>query len=200
MFLFCLRLLWGFFVCLGFGLVVVVLFSSPSPRKFCNPITKTKGPLEGYRHLDYTSREAARPARLVLGRRWRTGDLARVGAKCGRARAGGFGGLGKMAASEKSCSSAPRAAVYPEWESDHLWICLLALGFNPKCHRDVRLGRLVLGRVGGGRRRGVRAGYRSGARGGSVSPWPPRGPVPHARESAREVSAVPPQSTLLETF
>uniref|UniRef100_A0A674HGE6 HAUS augmin like complex subunit 6 n=2 Tax=Taeniopygia guttata TaxID=59729 RepID=A0A674HGE6_TAEGU len=129
---------WG---SLGFGLVVFVLFSSPSPRKFCNPITKTKGPLEGYRHLDYTSREAARPARLVLGRGWRTGDLARVGARCGRARAGGFGGLGKMAALELSFRSAPRAAAYPQWESDHLWICLLALGLNPKRHQGVRLGR-----------------------------------------------------------
>ncbi|NXB14267.1 HAUS6 protein, partial [Rhagologus leucostigma] len=27
------------------------------------------------------------------------------------------------------------------WESDHLWLCLLALGFHPKCHRGVRLGR-----------------------------------------------------------
>ncbi|NXB29379.1 HAUS6 protein, partial [Eulacestoma nigropectus] len=28
-----------------------------------------------------------------------------------------------------------------KWESDHLWLCLLALGFHPKRHRGVRLGR-----------------------------------------------------------
>ncbi|NWV81202.1 HAUS6 protein, partial [Dasyornis broadbenti] len=27
------------------------------------------------------------------------------------------------------------------WESDHLWLCLLALGFHPKRHRGLRLGR-----------------------------------------------------------
>ncbi|NWV52078.1 HAUS6 protein, partial [Daphoenositta chrysoptera] len=27
------------------------------------------------------------------------------------------------------------------WESDHLWLCLLALGFRPKCYPGVRLGR-----------------------------------------------------------
>ncbi|NXC05450.1 HAUS6 protein, partial [Orthonyx spaldingii] len=27
------------------------------------------------------------------------------------------------------------------WESEHLWLCLLALGFRPKRHRGVRLGR-----------------------------------------------------------
>ncbi|XP_037979879.1 HAUS augmin-like complex subunit 6 isoform X2 [Motacilla alba alba] len=37
--------------------------------------------------------------------------------------------------------SAPRAAERTHWESDHLWICLLALGFNPKRYHGVRLGR-----------------------------------------------------------
>ncbi|RLW05321.1 hypothetical protein DV515_00005307 [Chloebia gouldiae] len=47
-----------------------------------------------------------------------------------------------MAALDVSvCGSAPPAAAYPEWESDHLWICLLALGFNPKRHQGIRLGR-----------------------------------------------------------
>ncbi|XP_041272427.1 HAUS augmin-like complex subunit 6 isoform X2 [Onychostruthus taczanowskii] len=35
----------------------------------------------------------------------------------------------------------PRAAVGAQWESDHLWICLLALGFDPKHHRGIKLGR-----------------------------------------------------------
>nr|XP_014125284.2 HAUS augmin-like complex subunit 6 isoform X2 [Zonotrichia albicollis] len=74
---------------------------------------------------------------------------------------GGFGGLGKMAAgtprltgrlSEPSCTqevaedsftpSLPGAAVEDaKWESSHLWICLLALGFDPKQYPGVQLGR-----------------------------------------------------------
>ncbi|XP_068031791.1 HAUS augmin-like complex subunit 6 [Anomalospiza imberbis] len=47
-----------------------------------------------------------------------------------------------MAARQVSfgCST-PGAAVGTKWESDHLWLCLLALGFDPKHHRGVRLGR-----------------------------------------------------------
>ncbi|XP_041868703.1 HAUS augmin-like complex subunit 6 [Corvus kubaryi] len=35
----------------------------------------------------------------------------------------------------------PKAVRDAKRESRHLWLCLLALGFDPKCHRDVRLGR-----------------------------------------------------------
>lgn len=152
------------------------------------------------------------------------------GVKWAGPRAGDFGGLGKMAARVPSFTrlapktpfarrvsevssihsaaegsftrSAPRAAVDTKWESGHLWICLLALGFDPRLYHGIQLGRLVLGRAGGGRRRGVRAGSRchSGARGGSVSPWPPRGPVPLATERAREMPGVQPQSTLSQSF
>lgn len=52
----------------------------------------------------------------------------------------------------------PKAGMDPKRESCHLWLCLLALGFNPKCHRGVRLGRSVLERAGGGRRRGGPSG------------------------------------------
>ncbi|XP_066036902.1 HAUS augmin-like complex subunit 6 isoform X2 [Chamaea fasciata] len=35
----------------------------------------------------------------------------------------------------------PRAAMDTEWESDHLWLCLLALGFQPERYHDIGLGR-----------------------------------------------------------
>ncbi|XP_032941886.1 HAUS augmin-like complex subunit 6 isoform X2 [Catharus ustulatus] len=35
----------------------------------------------------------------------------------------------------------PGAAVDTKWESTHLWLCLLALGFKPGCHKRVKLGR-----------------------------------------------------------
>ncbi|KAL2294537.1 hypothetical protein Nmel_008274 [Mimus melanotis] len=34
-----------------------------------------------------------------------------------------------------------RTAVDTKWESDHLWLCLLALGFRPELHYGVKLGR-----------------------------------------------------------
>ncbi|OWK53969.1 HAUS augmin-like complex subunit 6 [Lonchura striata] len=46
-----------------------------------------------------------------------------------------------MAALGRSGCAKPRAAAYPEWEGEHLWIYLLALGFDPKRYKDVRLGR-----------------------------------------------------------
>ncbi|XP_021391121.2 HAUS augmin-like complex subunit 6 isoform X1 [Lonchura striata] len=46
-----------------------------------------------------------------------------------------------MAALGRSGYAKPRAAAYPEWEGEHLWIYLLALGFDPKRYKDVRLGR-----------------------------------------------------------
>ncbi|XP_039585793.1 HAUS augmin-like complex subunit 6 [Passer montanus] len=47
-----------------------------------------------------------------------------------------------MAASRSRLDrSALRAAAGAQWESDHLWICLLALGFDPKQHCGIKLGR-----------------------------------------------------------
>ncbi|XP_059692788.1 HAUS augmin-like complex subunit 6 isoform X2 [Haemorhous mexicanus] len=45
------------------------------------------------------------------------------------------------AAAASSTRPAGTAALDTKWESDHLWICLLALGFDPKHYHGVELGR-----------------------------------------------------------
>ncbi|XP_018773891.3 LOW QUALITY PROTEIN: HAUS augmin-like complex subunit 6 [Serinus canaria] len=45
------------------------------------------------------------------------------------------------AVAASSTSPAGRAAVDTKWESSHLWICLLALGFDPAQYHGARLGR-----------------------------------------------------------
>lgn len=184
------------FFLFGFGFVFFFF-----PRKVCNPITKAefkwKGPQHWSRRPDYTSHEAARPASLVFGHRRGPESLARVGAGpgVGGPARGSFWRAGEDGAAVRGegrpvrSGPVPGAAMDTGWESDHLWLCLLALGFHPKCHPTVRLGRWVLGRCGGGRGSVRREGLAMAA----------RGPVPLGTWRAREMPAVPPPCTLSQT-
>ncbi|XP_016160879.1 PREDICTED: HAUS augmin-like complex subunit 6 isoform X2 [Ficedula albicollis] len=54
-----------------------------------------------------------------------------------------------MAAAAVVPASRPAGPGAAKWESDHFWLCLLALGFNPKCHEGVRLGRDMFAKPNG---------------------------------------------------
>ncbi|XP_036259849.1 HAUS augmin-like complex subunit 6 isoform X1 [Molothrus ater] len=64
-------------------------------------------------------------------------------------RSAAEGSFTRSAAEAPFSLSAPRAAVDTKWESGHLWMCLLALGFDPKLYHGIQLGRDMFAKPNG---------------------------------------------------